>query len=236
MSDFAAAISRMRAVLRQAALASALHPDLHDDHDGVGLEPAPHVPVSEELGARFARELQALGGKTAEASSTQAAIDTVVELARTLNLRSAAIGDGIRTDLRQFDAALGLHNVEVFSIANVVEEERSKLRTRLAGCDAGIVEADYAVASSGTLVLVPTPARPRSLSLVPPVNIVLLRVEYILPDLAALMSALGAQAVANNPVVFITGPSRTADIEKRIVRGVHGPKELYVVLIRPAQS
>ncbi len=233
MSDFAAAMGTMRVALRQAVVA----PSRHDEAQP---QPAPlpvaSAPGREELSAQFVRELEALGGKALTAASTQAAIDAVLDLAQVLNFKSAAIGDGVRTDLRPLGEALSRHNVAVLDAARVSEEKRKESRAKLAGCDAGIVEADYAVAASGTLVLVPTPARPRSLSLVPPVNVVLLRVDFIVPDLAALMSALGADIVANNPVTFVTGPSRTADIEKRIVKGVHGPKALYAVLIQPAQS
>ncbi len=52
-----------------------------------------------------------------------------------------------------------------------------------------------------------------------------------MPDLAALIDRLGPAAVTANRLTLITGPSRTADIEKMIVLGVHGPRELTAVLI-----
>ncbi len=104
-------------------------------------------------------------------------------------------------------------------------------KKRLAENDAGIVEADYAIAATGTLAMIGAPTRPRSLSLIPPNNIVLLSAARILPNLAAVLDAVGRETIAAQPMVLITGPSRTADIEKRIVIGVHGPKELYVVIV-----
>ncbi len=104
-------------------------------------------------------------------------------------------------------------------------------KKRLAENDAGIVEADYAIAATGTLAMIGAPTRPRSLSLIPANNIVLLSAARILPNLAAVLNAVGTETIAARPMVLITGPSRTADIEKRIVIGVHGPKELYVVIV-----
>jgi L-lactate dehydrogenase complex protein LldG len=228
MSDFAAALSAMRVALQQAA--SSLN-----DHSAIRPEsaPAPQIsaPACEELTTQFARELEALGGKALVADSTREAFDAVVELARTLGFKLVAVGDSATINLKPLGEALSHNGVALLNTARVAEDDRRQVRARLAECDAGIVEADYAVASSGTLVFVPTPARPRSLSLVPPTNVTFLRVERILPDLAALMSTLESSVVADNPIAFVTGPSRTADIEKRLVKGVHGPKALYVILV-----
>jgi L-lactate dehydrogenase complex protein LldG len=233
MSDFAAATNLMRAALKRAGAAQNGHGETQPQ--AVATPPAP-TASREEMSAHFVRELKELGGKAVVVDSPQAAIDAIVEFARVFEVKSAAIGEGARTDLQPLSEALGRNGVAVFSVAQAPEEKRAELRARVASADAGVVEADFGVAASGTLVFVPTPARPRSLSLVPPVNIVLLRTDYLLPNLAALMSALGVDAMRDNPVAFVTGPSRTADIEKRLVRGVHGPKTLYAVLVRSGRD
>jgi L-lactate dehydrogenase complex protein LldG len=145
-------------------------------------------------------------------------------------LRSAAIGQGITTD--SGSVAAGLTDAG-FQVVRIGRQDGSQggLKETLSGIDAGIVEADYAIASTGTLAMIGDPARPRSLSLLPPLNIVLLRSSRILPDLAAVLRAVGPQTITAHPMVLVTGPSRTADIEKRIVIGVHGPKELHVFVI-----
>jgi L-lactate dehydrogenase complex protein LldG len=96
-----------------------------------------------------------------------------------------------------------------------------------------VVEADYAIASTGTFAVVATPGRPSSLTLLPPANLIFVAVDRILPDLAAVINALGPDAVMAHRIAFITGPSRTADIEKMIVIGVHGPKQLYAAAVSP---
>ncbi len=78
----------------------------------------------------------------------------------------------------------------------------------------------------------PMPARPGSLTLLPPMSVVILRADRIVPDLAALFDKIGPAGVAERRLTLISGPSRTADIEKRIVMGVHGPRELHVIVIR----
>ena len=94
-----------------------------------------------------------------------------------------------------------------------------------------MLEADYAIAATGTLVMVSMPARPASLSLVPPVNFVMVNADRILADLASVLAAIGPATIAAHRLALVTGPSRTADIEKRIVRGVHGPRELHVAAL-----
>jgi L-lactate dehydrogenase complex protein LldG len=188
---------------------------------------APRVLDADELRSQFVAALKAVGGNAIEASTEADAVGKIVEVLWSAGVRSAAIGAGITTDAASAVARLSRDGCPISTIG----ELWGGLKESLASVDAGIVEADYAIASTGTLVMIADPARPRSLSLLPPINIVVLRAARILPDLAAVLRTVGPQTVAAHPMVMITGPSRTADIEKRIVIGVHGPKHLYVVII-----
>ena len=77
------------------------------------------------------------------------------------------------------------------------------------------------------------PDEPRSLSLLPPVHVAVAERRQILPDLFDLFAALGTDELPAN-VSIITGPSKTGDIELRLVTGVHGPGEVHVLLIGDA--
>jgi L-lactate dehydrogenase complex protein LldG len=80
------------------------------------------------------------------------------------------------------------------------------------------------------------PNRPNSLTLVPPNNLIIVNADRMQPDLAAAIAGIGAETFTAKRVAMITGPSRTADIEKMIVLGVHGPKKLYVLAIWPREA
>lgn len=102
----------------------------------------------------------------------------------------------------------------------------------------GITGVDYALADTGTLVLISGAGRARSASLLPPVHVAILKPEQIIAGLDELIPRLTASAGRElaSAVTFITGPSRTADIELTLVVGVHGPQELHVVLLDNANS
>ncbi len=180
-----------------------------------------------DLRAQFIAALTGVGGKAIEAADETSAVDKIAELVQTAGLRSAALGEGITVDAEALAQRLSRDGCRIARVGNSAVNPGDAL----SAIDAGIVEADYAIAPTGTLVLIGQPTRPRSLSLLPPTNVVLLRASRILPELAAALRAVGPQTIAAHPMVMVTGPSRTADIEKRIVIGVHGPKELYVVII-----
>jgi L-lactate dehydrogenase complex protein LldG len=89
------------------------------------------------------------------------------------------------------------------------------------------------VADTGTLVLWPDADEPRTLSLVPPVHIAVLRASRLYASLPAAMAALlrtGGPGLPSN-LLLVSGPSKTADIQQVLAYGAHGPKELVIVLV-----
>ncbi len=105
------------------------------------------------------------------------------------------------------------------------------LRSACATADVGITSADYALAETGTLVMLSSRQEARLISLLPPVHIAVVPRTRILANFDELLSILPKPAEQTSSMVLITGPSRTADIEQILVRGVHGPGEIYSVVV-----
>ncbi len=97
-------------------------------------------------------------------------------------------------------------------------------------CDVGISECDALVAQTGTVLVTNRSAGGRALSVLPPHHIVLARRGQLVPDLPAAFDLLKRKYADNYPsmISFITGPSRTGDIERILVLGAHGPKKLTI--------
>ena len=106
-----------------------------------------------------------------------------------------------------------------------------ELRSLCATADVGITSADYALADTGTLVMLASPREARLISLLPPAHIALVPRDRILTGLDELFSVLPYPAEQTSSMVLITGPSRTADIEQILVRGVHGPGQITVLVV-----
>ena len=97
------------------------------------------------------------------------------------------------------------------------------------GVDVGISTAQAGIAETGTLILESACERHRLVSLVPPVHIAIINASAIVATLADALTLLQQKEISP-AITFITGPSRTADIELTLTIGVHGPQELYVIV------
>ena len=101
---------------------------------------------------------------------------------------------------------------------------------------AGITGVDYVLAESGTLVLSSATEGVQVASLAPPIHIALYRRSQLVGSLDEVLAKLPISNSQDNPtagrsVVFVTGTSRTADIEQILIRGVHGPREAHAILV-----
>jgi len=111
-----------------------------------------------------------------------------------------------------------------------IEQWKAELFEKI---DAGFSVANAAVAATGTLVFASGPDAPRTVSLVPPVHLVLVRAETIYADMhSAAVGEAWAQAMPTN-LIMVSGPSKTADIQQTLAYGAHGPKQLVVVVVIP---
>ncbi|HPK53885.1 MAG TPA: lactate utilization protein [Smithellaceae bacterium] len=102
-------------------------------------------------------------------------------------------------------------------------------REAAASAKIGISQMDWAIADTGTLVQNSTAVDQRLVSTLPDIHIAIISARKILPDLATALSRMSPADAAY--LTFITGPSRTADIERVLTIGVHGPERLVIVLV-----
>jgi L-lactate dehydrogenase complex protein LldG len=109
-----------------------------------------------------------------------------------------------------------------------VEEFRAQL---VQDIDAGFTTTLGGIAETGTLVLWPTAAEPRLMSLLPPIHVALVEASKLTDSLAGLLAEAGWSKGMPTNALLISGPSKTADIEQTLAYGVHGPKEVIVLLV-----
>ena len=113
------------------------------------------------------------------------------------------------------------------------EVEAIRALLRADGGYVGVVRAAKGIAQTGTCIVVTDDESVRLDTMLPEVSVILLNRADILPDLPSAAPFLREQQTQGRAsyVSFITGPSRTADIERVSAIGVHGPLELHIVLI-----
>ena len=150
------------------------------------------------------------------------------------NVESVAGHCVITTDvanaLRQIITDLRAERVAVSDAPGLAEFGVVPSTSEVFDFDVGITNAQAAIAETGTLVLDSSCERNRLVSVVPPVHIAIVAASRIYATLADVLAMLQRDKEVSPAITFITGPSRTADIELTLTIGVHGPKELYVII------
>jgi L-lactate dehydrogenase complex protein LldG len=103
----------------------------------------------------------------------------------------------------------------------------------LPGCDASITDCEFLVARTGTIVMSAAQQSGRTVSVYAPIHICIAYTNQLVYDVKDALQKIKEKYNGNIPslITFATGPSRTADIEKTLVTGVHGPKEVYCFLV-----
>lgn len=191
-----------------------------------------------ELVEKFEDELQKLAGIAHRAAS-------IADLEQTLKdvLSKSEVGPVVlsrnallsQLKLPEKLAAWGRDCLIWPSDENVSEKSLADFRRRCFEAQVGITGVEFALAESGTLVLTSETEGSQLASLAPPIHVALYRRAQVVESLEEVLARLPPlrkpTQLAGRSVVFITGPSRTADIEQISIRGVHGPKYLYAVLV-----
>lgn len=178
--------------------------------------------------AMFQSNFEAAGGYVLRAASLQDASTIIADKAK--ELRALHI---LRQDeqlLEQLGLEQALPDVNVRSWN---DDEHEDWKARAAEADIGVVLADYAVAYTGSLVLLSSKSKGRSVSLLPTLLCAVVPKSLIVTKLGEVLSTFDEHGRENLPagIHFVSGPSRSADIENDLTIGVHGPGIVYAIII-----
>ena len=116
------------------------------------------------------------------------------------------------------------------------EKESRRVRKHVVDSYIGVTSADFCMADTASLVMRTRPGQARSVSLVPSIHIAVIHADQIIADLKELYALIQWDPEASaegltNCMTFISGPSKTADVEATMVHGAHGPREVYVYVM-----
>ena len=187
---------------------------------------------------RFVREFERVGGvfhrvgEAAEAPATIARVASERGMQRVVTWHAGPLGLDVASAL----TARGLQ-ASAAPAGEVTAAERAERRAVAAAADLGVTGVDLAVAETGSLVVVSGAGRPRSASLLPACHVAIFDRDTLVESLTQAGLVLEAWHDGAGPdwqgasINVITGPSRTADIELTLTRGVHGPKEVHAVFV-----
>jgi L-lactate dehydrogenase complex protein LldG len=207
--------------------------------------PQTYMPVtsmkrvsSEAMLARFTKELERLDGEVFVVDGDAAARDKVLQLLESSNAKRILAWhfkhipvEKLYTVVKQAGYAVSYSNIRK---ADPTERQREIMR--LEGAEVGLTGADAVAATTGTLVVSTAPGKERFPTILPPVHIAVVELRQFVPRLEDWLARerSGESPVIENSanVCFISGPSRTGDIEQQLVLGVHGPKRIKVIVKR----
>lgn len=187
------------------------------DNPHMDFEDSPLYKDEEEsLDVTFARELTRASGNFVYCDGEIALIENLILLAEKLKVKKIFAWE------KDIQGLLGSYGFPVYTSDHNFE-----------AADVGITTCEALIARNGSVLVSNANAAGRRLSIYPPVHIVVAKASQLVMDIKHGLRRLAERYPNELPsmVTLITGPSRTADIEKMLVLGAHGPKDLYVFLV-----
>jgi L-lactate dehydrogenase complex protein LldF len=178
--------------------------------------------------SRFKQELEELAGTFIHCDAERLP-ETVAEILRERKITRVIAWEDPSEEMASVRRRLEADGVDL--VDGVIDEgQREAALASLDGIEAGLTGAQAGLADSGTVILPGGPGRPMTASLLPWLHVCLLPASRLFPDLRTWLRDEGHEQLASaSSIVLVTGPSRTADIELTLTRGVHGPGEVIVV-------
>ncbi|WP_404364565.1 lactate utilization protein C [Marinobacter sp.] len=180
---------------------------------------------------RFQKAIETVHGEVHRASS-ETWLDTLAEILRARGVRNllTPVKHAIGQEIRESDTA------ELPTLLSYDQPIEAWQPTLFNNVDAAITSTRGAIAETGSLILRPTADEPRLMSLVPPIHIAVLEADQIFATFLEAMTLQHWSSGMPTNALLISGPSKTADIEQTLAYGVHGPKELIVIVVGANQD
>ena len=172
-------------------------------------------PSHQELEVEFAENFTSLLGKFSFCFDDQELTDQLNALAKTKGLASLYCQE------ETLKTSLSKSGFSHFTSTDV------------ASCDAAITSCEVLIARTGSILMTSAQASGRTVSVYAPIHICIAYTNQLVYDIKEGLQSMKENYAGKIPslITLATGPSRTADIEKTLVVGVHGPKEVYVFLV-----
>lgn len=230
-------LKRVRSALRNPSELST--PSRHHNreaHPELG-HILPPVPP-DELTDKFEAEFQKVSGRTHRASSLSEMDQVLRDILTPCDPGPAIFSrNRILNELKLAEQIKGLGRAVIpwAQGRSVAQEEIDRFRSECFSSTVGITGVEFVLAESGTLVLSSLTEGSQLASLAPPVHIAVYRRAQVVETLEEVLASIPASrnpalSMPGRSVVFITGTSRTADIEQITIRGVHGPTQVHAIL------
>jgi L-lactate dehydrogenase complex protein LldG len=217
-------LARIREHLAASAPFDRVHHEAKQKHEAGDSFHVVKPPTSYSLIELFRESLEAVNGSCTIVANEAAAASSLKQVIELNQLHRIAVSDspivGRLMELVECGADV-LSNAEPEALFN---------------CDGGITGAQWGIAETGTLVLETKSERHRLVSLVPAMHIAILAAGQILGTMSEALEAVSTAGDLSRTVTFITGPSRTSDIELTLAIGVHGPARLHVIVIEDVRQ
>jgi L-lactate dehydrogenase complex protein LldG len=222
--------------LRRLSTQAPPLPELLTPAKPFALPRSPQAPVreevSDELISRLAEELKRLGGEFRAVARLENLSAAILQLARESHYKRVAVGSG--PILKEANLVPRLKKFQDFKVILHDDDPppADQIKEALSRCQLGITGCEAVIADTATVVLTHAGFGGRSISLLPECHVVVARRSQIIPSLDEWMNSQSFTAGSlPSCTTLITGPSRTADIEKILVTGVHGPLRLMLLLV-----
>jgi L-lactate dehydrogenase complex protein LldG len=182
--------------------------------------------VNDKFYERFKTKAEELTVKVLRAASSKEAADLIIEQIRHLQVQKIAATPLAMVD----DKAL-----QAYASSIGVNFCRELNRDKIEQADMGISEFDLGIAQLGCIVQDASDLHTRLVSMLPPIHLALFRTAALVESFSDALEAIEKAYKGNIPpyLSFITGPSKTADIERELTIGVHGPERLIILCIDP---